>query len=71
MFSNGTEAMIWMENNCYQCKRFDPESAEDTECEFANKLDLGFLGEEPTEEEGKPYNCTGDPSTECSQRIEQ
>ncbi len=69
MFSCGTEAMDWISNNCERCAKYNRESAADTECEFSNKLGMGFFGEAPTPEEGAAYNCNGDPKTKCSQLI--
>lgn len=69
MFSNGCEAMDWVESNCKRCAKYDHASIENTTCEFSNKVVLGVFGEAPSKEEGLEYNCTGDPRTECSQII--
>lgn len=67
MFSNGTEAMGWVYRNCERCKKYDPESMDNTTCEFSNRVVMGCFGEAPTKEEGRAFNCTGDPTTVCSQ----
>ena len=42
MFSCGTEAADWMEDNCRQCKRFNENPDESCPVEVA--LTLGFFG---------------------------
>ena len=69
MFSCGTEAMDWISLNCERCTKYDADSMADTTCDFSNKIALGFFGVAPTKEEGKPYNCDGNPSSICSQIV--
>jgi len=44
-FSNGTEAMMWQENNCLNCIKYesDSQTEEEAKCLFAYHLDLGFI----------------------------
>lgn len=44
-FSNGTEAMIYSESNCFQCVHYESESRneEEAKCKLAFYLDLGNL----------------------------
>lgn len=68
-FSCGTEAADWMHNNCERCSKYCREDVDKTECDFSNKVAMGFFGAGPSKEEAEKYNCTGDPRTECSQII--
>ena len=67
VFSCGTEAADWIYNNCEKCKKYDPDSAEDTTCEFSNKVCMGFFGGAPTVEEFREYGYDGDIFFRCSQ----
>ena len=67
VFGCGTEAADWMERNCNICKLYDMESAEDTECEFGNRISMGFLGEAPTRGEAVRFGGEGFYNI-CSQR---
>lgn len=44
-FSNGTDAMVWQDNNCLKCRNYESESHEEEEakCKMAYNLDLGFI----------------------------
>jgi len=63
MFSNGTEAMIWMERNCERCWKYDPtKDYEKSRCKIEASISLGFVGsrlskrvEAITEMEDCPY----------------
>ena len=41
MFSNGTEATIWIERNCRRCRRYDDDSMEGVDLKF---LKTAFCG---------------------------
>ena len=69
VFSCGTDAMDWIEKNCMHCKLFDQESMEDTECEFSNKLHLGFFGLGPSIEEFEEYGYDGNVQFDCSKLL--
>lgn len=69
MFSNGADAMDWIHINCERCAKYDKASVQNTRCAFSNKVALGLFGAAPSKEEGAAYNCTGDPSTQCSQLV--
>ena len=43
IFSNGTEAYDWIENNCRNCSQYG-EDHESTACPMAKEIDLGFIG---------------------------
>ena len=44
-FSNGSEAMIWRENNCDKCLNYEDKSKEeiDAKCKLAFNIDIGFV----------------------------
>ncbi|MCL2480157.1 MAG: hypothetical protein FWF38_00445 [Spirochaetaceae bacterium] len=44
MFSNGTEAMIWMGNNCERCWKYDPTKDYDkSRCKIEASISIGFV----------------------------
>ena len=44
MFSNGTEAMIWIEQNCENCWKYDPEKEiGKSKCKTEEEISLGFV----------------------------
>lgn len=49
-FSNGADAMIWMERNCHQCPKQSPAdvdygSPDDWLCRAEFAISLGFVGD--------------------------
>ena len=49
-FSNGTEAMMWQEMNCFKCESYESDSQDEDEakCKLAFNIDIGlFLGTIP------------------------
>ena len=71
MFSNGTEATIWIERNCRRCRRYDDDSMENTKCDFATTIELGFFTgvTDDMKALAPAFNCNGDPATTCSQIV--
>lgn len=67
VFSCGTQAIDWVENNCANCKKYDADSAENTTCEFSNKVVMGCFGEAPSIEEFKQYGFNKKPNFKCNQ----
>ncbi len=62
-FSNGTEAMIWHEQNCDQCKLYENQSTDENEagCKLAFNIDVGFISGEIRLEIAKEIGCKYDP----------
>lgn len=55
IFSNGSEAGDWIENNCKHCARYGKDYFS-TQREMAKEIDLGFIGADNfTNELIKPY----------------
>jgi len=50
-FANGTERDFFLENNCYQCKRYDCEDVDKT-CQVGLKIEIA---QELTDEELEEY----------------
>lgn len=74
-FSNGTEAMVYSEMNCYNCINYESESTkeEDAKCKLAFNLDLGQLEGSIPLWVAKELGCKYDPlyqtaklNTKCS-----
>ena len=45
MFSNGTEASNWMENNCERCWKYSADKPIDKSiCKIEVEISMGFIG---------------------------
>ncbi|MBF05011.1 MAG: hypothetical protein CMP76_17175 [Flavobacterium sp.] len=62
-FSNGTEAMIYAENNCHNCIKYSNESQneENAKCKLAFHLDMGAVSGDIPLWVAKEIGCTYDP----------
>lgn len=62
-FSNGTDAMVWQENNCCKCIHYElsSEAEETAKCKLAYHLDLGFVVGEIPLYIAKEIGCEYDP----------
>ena len=62
-FSNGTEAMVYSEMNCYQCINYESESTSEDEakCKLAFNLDLGSISGDIPLWVAKELGCNYDP----------